>query len=192
MLKIIVDLPTVADASAVPSASTSYYALPSVSASPRVSRSFNFDQGRNGQWTINGNLFSCNSPRFLVQQNSLEEWNFQNGWGWSHPIHVHLEEHQVTQGAPGLYGSSSDDSANYSRWGGQYCWSGCDSRAPTGVNLSRKDTVRLVPRSNATIRMRFRDWLGRYPMHCHNVIHEDHAMMLRFDVATTGDTNSRP
>ena len=37
--------------------------------------------------------------------------------------------------------------------------------------------------------MRFRDWLGRYVMHCHNVIHEDHAMMLRFDVGTTGDTN---
>ncbi|MFL5310072.1 MAG: multicopper oxidase family protein [Myxococcales bacterium] len=192
MLKIIVDLPTIADASAVPSATTSYYALPSVSASPRVTRSFNFDQGRNGQWTINGGLFSCNSPRFLVQQNSLEQWNLQNGWGWSHPIHVHLEEHQVTQGAPGLYGSSSDDSSNFSRWGSQYCWSGCDSSAPTGVNLARKDTVRLVPRSNVTIKMRFRDWLGRYPMHCHNVIHEDHAMMLRFDVATTGDTNSRP
>ncbi|HYR18017.1 MAG TPA: multicopper oxidase domain-containing protein [Myxococcales bacterium] len=192
MLKIVVDLPAVADDSAVPSASTSYYTLPSVSASPRVSRSFNFDQDRNGQWTINGGLFSCNSPRFLVQQNSLEQWNFQNGWNWSHPIHVHLEEHQVTQGAPGLYGSSSDDSANYSRWGSQYCWSGCDTNTPTGVNLARKDTVRLVPRSNATIRMRFRDWLGRYAMHCHNVIHEDHAMMLRFDVATTGDTNSRP
>jgi FtsP/CotA-like multicopper oxidase with cupredoxin domain len=40
--------------------------------------------------------------------------------------------------------------------------------------------------------MRFRDWLGRYVMHCHNVIHEDHAMMLRFDVATTGDTNPNP
>jgi hypothetical protein len=24
------------------------------------------------------------------------------------------------------------------------------------------------------------------------VIHEDHAMMLRFDVGTTGDTNSNP
>jgi FtsP/CotA-like multicopper oxidase with cupredoxin domain len=192
MLKIIVDLPTVADDSAVPSASTSYYALPSVSGSPRVTRNFNFDQDRNGQWTINGGLFSCNSPRFLVQQNSLEEWNFQNGWNWSHPIHVHLEEHQVTRGAPGLYGSSSDDSANYSRWPSQYCWSGCDSNLPTGVNLARKDTVRLVPRSNATIRMRFRDWLGRYAMHCHNVIHEDHAMMLRWDVATTGDTNSTP
>jgi len=23
---------------------------------------------------------------------------------------------------------------------------------------------------------------GRYPMHCHNVVHEDHAMMLRGDI----------
>ena len=34
MLQIIVDLPAVADASAVPSANTSFYALPSVSAAP--------------------------------------------------------------------------------------------------------------------------------------------------------------
>ena len=192
MLRIVVDLPAVADNSAVPSTSTSYYTLPSVSATPRVTRNFNFDQDRNGQWTINGRLFSCNSARFAVQQNSLEQWNFQNGWNWSHPIHVHLEEHQVTKGAPGLYGSGSDDSSNYSRWSSQYCWSGCSTGSPSGVNVARKDTVRLVPKSSATIRMRFRDWLGRYVMHCHNVIHEDHAMMVRFDVATTGDTYSNP
>jgi FtsP/CotA-like multicopper oxidase with cupredoxin domain len=29
-------------------------------------------------------------------------------------------------------------------------------------------------------------------MHCHNVVHEDHAMMLRWDLATTGDTNQNP
>jgi FtsP/CotA-like multicopper oxidase with cupredoxin domain len=29
-------------------------------------------------------------------------------------------------------------------------------------------------------------------MHCHNVIHEDHAMMLRFDVGVTGDTKTNP
>jgi len=192
MLKIVVDLPAVADNSAIPSASTSYYALPSVSGTPKVTRNFNFDQGRNGQWTVNGNLFSCNTARFLVQQNSLEQWNFQNGWNWSHPIHVHVEEHQVTKGAPGLYGSDGDDHNNYSRWGSQYCWSGCTNNSATGVNLARKDTVRLTPKANATIKMRFRDWLGRYAMHCHNVIHEDHAMMVRFDVAPTGDTKSSP
>ena len=192
MLKIVVDQPTVADNSVNPATLPSYYTLPSVSASPRVTRTFNFDQDRNGQWTINGKLFSCNTARFTVQQNSLEQWNLSNGWNWSHPIHVHMEEHQVIKGAPGLYGSSSDDSNNYSHWGSQYCWSGCSSSSETGVNLSRKDTVRLVPRASANIKMRFRDWLGRYVMHCHNVIHEDHSMMLRFDVATTGDTNSNP
>jgi len=191
MLKIIVDGPSVADNSVDPATLPSYYALPSVSASPLVTRSFNFDQTRDGQWTINGKLFSCNTVRFKVKQNSLEQWSFNGGFGWSHPIHVHLEEFQVTRGAPGLYGSSSDDHNNYSRWSSQYCWSGCSSNS-SGVNLARKDVVRLIPRGNVTMKMRFRDWLGRYPLHCHNVIHEDHAMMLRFDVATTGDTNSNP
>jgi FtsP/CotA-like multicopper oxidase with cupredoxin domain len=30
--------------------------------------------------------------------------------------------------------------------------------------------------------MQFRDFLGDYPMHCHNTVHEDHAMMIRFQV----------
>ncbi len=192
MLKIVVDGPTVTDNSVDPATNPAYYTLPSVSATPRVTRNFNFDQGRNGQWTVNGNLFDCNTARFTVQQNTLEQWNLQNGWNWSHPIHVHMEEHQVIQGAPGLYGSSSNDSSNYSRYGSQYCWSGCSSTSETGVNLARKDTVRMVPKANASIKIRFRDWQGRYVMHCHNVIHEDHAMMLRFDVGPTGDTNTRP
>jgi FtsP/CotA-like multicopper oxidase with cupredoxin domain len=29
-------------------------------------------------------------------------------------------------------------------------------------------------------------------MHCHNLVHEDHAMMVRFDVDPRGDTNARP
>ena len=32
------------------------------------------------------------------------------------------------------------------------------------------------------IYMKFRDWLGKYVMHCHNVVHEDHAMMVRWDI----------
>ena len=29
-------------------------------------------------------------------------------------------------------------------------------------------------------------------MHCHNTIHEDHAMMLRFDIEDVGDTKTEP
>jgi FtsP/CotA-like multicopper oxidase with cupredoxin domain len=190
LLQIVVDLPAVADQSVDPATAPSYYALPSVSGTPRVSRKFEFDQKYNGQWTINGRVFD-NTPRFAVQVGSMEQWEFRNGYNWAHPIHVHFEEFQDISGNPGLYGSAGNDS-NYSRWSSQYCYSGCTTLAPAGVNLSRKDTVRLDESVNVTIRMRFRDWVGRYVMHCHNVIHEDHAMMLRFDIATTGDTNYQP
>ena len=192
LLKIVVDLPAVADNSANPATTPmAFYALPSVAGTPRVQRSFNFDQGNNGQWTVNGLFFDCNTPRMTVAQNSMEEWQFSSGWNWSHPIHVHFEEFQITSGAPGLYGSATTDGSSYNRWASQYCWNGCTG-ASTGVNLGRKDVARMGENSNLTMRMRFRDWVGRYVMHCHNVIHEDHAMMLRFDIAPTGDTNPRP
>ncbi len=192
MLQIVVDQPAAADNSADPGTIASFYTLPSVSATPVVTRNFNFDQGRNGQWTINGSLFSCTTPRFTVKQGSLEQWNFQNGWNWSHPIHVHMEEHQVIKGAPGTLREQHRRFYRLQPLGQPVLL----VRLQHGKRNRREPFpqrhCRLTPRSSATIKMRFRDWLGRYVMHCHNVIHEDHAMMLRFDVGTTGDTNSNP
>jgi len=48
--------------------------------------------------------------------------------------------------------------------------------------VARKDVVRLQGNEEIRLFMRFRDFHGRYPMHCHNVVHEDHAMMLRWDI----------
>jgi hypothetical protein len=39
---------------------------------------------------------------------------------------------------------------------------------------------------------RFRDFTGRYPIHCHNVVHEDHAMMVLLNIDDVGDTNPNP
>ena len=178
--KIVVDGPTVADNSVNPASGPLFYSLPSTSAQPRVRRSFNFDRTRNGQWVINDQFFNCDTVRFTVQQNSVEQWELDGGFGWSHPVHIHFEEFQILSGAPGLFGSSGS-SRSFS-----------SSNPSTGVNLARKDVVRLIPRGNVLLFFRFRDFLGRYPMHCHNVIHEDHAMMLRWDIATTGDTTTRP
>lgn len=191
LLKIVVDGPTVADASMDPATAPSYYSLPSVAGTPTVSRSFDFDQDYNGQWSINGRFFNGNTPRFAVKQNTMEQWRFSSGRGWAHPIHVHFEEFQMTAGAPGLYGSASNDNDGFSRWRSQYCYDGCAGTS-TGVQLARKDTVRIGEGGDVTVRMRFRDFTGRYVMHCHNTVHEDHAMMLRFDIGATGDTNSRP
>ena len=40
----------------------------------------------------------------------------------------------------------------------------------------------LYPGDEMELYIRFRDWTGRYVMHCHNTVHEDHAMMVRIDV----------
>ena len=43
-------------------------------------------------------------------------------------------------------------------------------------------TVLLGPNDEIRIFMRFRGFFGKYVMHCHNVVHEDHSMMIRYDV----------
>jgi FtsP/CotA-like multicopper oxidase with cupredoxin domain len=52
--------------------------------------------------------------------------------------------------------------------------------------------VRLGHNEEVELLFRFRDFRGRYPMHCHNTIHEDHAMMLRFDIEDVGDNKTVP
>jgi len=60
------------------------------------------------------------------------------------------------------------------------------------ADVSRKDVFRLQHNESTQLFFRFRDFVGRHPFHCHNVVHEDHAMMLRWDIAPVGDTNTRP
>jgi FtsP/CotA-like multicopper oxidase with cupredoxin domain len=52
------------------------------------------------------------------------------------------------------------------------------------INLQTNDETRLF--------MRFRDMKGRYVMHCHNVVHEDRAMMVRWDIVSGYWDRPRP
>jgi FtsP/CotA-like multicopper oxidase with cupredoxin domain len=154
-----------ADASADPS-TMKFYSLPDKTAAPRVTRTFRFER-TNGQWAINGRFMVSDGSniRFTVQQNTVENWILQNNsGGWMHPVHIHFEEHQIMNQSTPL--------------------------DPTDV--SRKDVHRLQHNQQVQLFFRFRDFVGRYPFHCHNVVHEDHAMMLRWDIGQNGDTNSLP
>jgi FtsP/CotA-like multicopper oxidase with cupredoxin domain len=143
-----------------------FYSLPDKTATPRVTRSFRFERS-NGQWAINGRLMAsdCSIVRFQVQQNTVENWILQNNSGaWMHPVHIHFEEYQImNQSLPLL-----------------------------ATDVSRKDVFRLQHNETTQLFFRFRDFVGRYPFHCHNVVHEDHAMMMRWDIALQGDTNTQP
>ena len=149
------------DDSVDPSTNPTFYQLPSTNVTPRIVRTFKFDR-LNGQWSINGQFMDCSQFRFAVQQNSSEQWLLTNLTGdWTHPVHIHLEEHRIL-----------------SR----------NRVAPTvATDLGRKDVTQLHPNERALLFFRFRDWLGKYPIHCHNVVHEDHAMMALWHVVAQGD-----
>ncbi len=50
----------------------------------------------------------------------------------------------------------------------------------------RRDVALLLPDWEVTVFMRWKDFLGKHVMHCHNVVHEDHAMMIRWDIVPPG------
>jgi len=163
LLQFNVSPKAVHDGSVDPSTKPSFYQLPSTNTPPRIVRTFKFDR-LNGQWSVNGQFMDCNDFRFTVSQNSSEQWVLTNLTGdWTHPIHIHLEEHQILtrNGLP-----------------------------PTlAVENSRKDVVEVHPNERVQIFFRFRDWVGKYPIHCHNVVHEDHAMMALWHIVPNGGDN---
>jgi FtsP/CotA-like multicopper oxidase with cupredoxin domain len=133
----------------------------------RITRRFRFERG-NGQWQINGEFVDCTDYRFRVQRNSAERWILQNNsGGWQHPVHIHFEEFRMLR--------RNNQQIQCGR-----------------LEFGRKDVARLGENDEIEIVMRFRDFVGGYPMHCHNTMHEDHAMMLLFELAETGDNRTEP
>jgi len=120
-----------------------------------ATRSWHFDR-TNGMWSINGKLADLSAPSAVVKQNTAEIWHLSTSGGWAHPVHMHMEEYRIL--------TVNGQSVNGTVLGG------------------RKDVFPLYAGDEMTIYMKFRDWVGRYVMHCHNTVHEDHSMMLRWDV----------
>ena len=124
-------------------------------AAAQTERLFVFGRGK-GAWQVNDQFFNVNRPVATPRKNTTEIWTIRNGGGgWSHPIHIHFEEHRFLS---------------------------FNGRAPAAVDSGRKDVIRLEENGEVKVALRFRDFEGRYVMHCHNVVHEDHAMMVRFDI----------
>ena len=51
---------------------------------------------------------------------------------------------------------------------------------------------RLRPNGSVTLTMQFRDWGGMFMEHCHNTVHEDNAMLLRWEIDDGGAPFLRP
>jgi FtsP/CotA-like multicopper oxidase with cupredoxin domain len=142
--------------------------LPDIStAVPRITRTFRFERG-NGGWQVNGKFMDCTRFRFTCQMNEFERWLIvNNSGGWQHPVHIHFEEFRILSrnGVP---------------------------VTPGDIEFARKDVMQLRFGDTIELLIRFRDMKGGYPIHCHNTVHEDHQMMMIYDVQDKGDNNTRP
>jgi FtsP/CotA-like multicopper oxidase with cupredoxin domain len=129
--------------------------LPDIKQPISKSRTWKFDRS-GGEWSVNGQIYDRNVVAAQIPEGSAERWTIINGGGsWLHPVHIHYEEHR------------------YLSYNG---------RPPEATAAGRKDVIRLDANAKVEIYMRFRDFKGFYPMHCHNVVHEDHAMMVMWKI----------
>ncbi|GGS61864.1 multicopper oxidase [Planobispora rosea] len=110
-------------------------------------------QGGGGSWTINGRPYRPGDSLARPRLGTTELWRFTGDF--HHPVHVHLARFQVL-----------------ARNGGP----------PAPADAGWKDTVDVRPYEVVDTLVRFEGYRGRYMMHCHNLEHEDMAMMADFEV----------
>jgi FtsP/CotA-like multicopper oxidase with cupredoxin domain len=117
----------------------------------------------NFPWTvkINGQTahsFNANKISLLIPKpGEIEHWTYINGGGgWDHPIHLHFEE-----GVTMNRGSGS---------------------IPPTERLVRKDVWHLRASGTVQFQVQFGEFGGSYVNHCHNTVHEDFAMLFRYQL----------
>jgi spore coat protein A len=120
-----------------------------------VTRTFQFQTGDvsgTRGWLIDGAPFSPTNISASVKLGTVEVWRLMADF--HHPIHIHLNPFQVL--SRGLGGPGEFDKG----------W---------------KDTIDLRPAEEASIAIQFDGYAGKYVFHCHNLEHEDMAMMANFE-----------
>jgi FtsP/CotA-like multicopper oxidase with cupredoxin domain len=154
----------------------------------KVTRNFKFER-KNGHWTVNGetweDVIDSDYKRAVANPGvgDVEIWELENkSGGWFHPVHIHLIDFKILDR---------------------------NGKAPFAYELGPKDVVYVGENEKVRVIMKFDDARGRsedlkirqktdpaatilparegrYMMHCHNLVHEDHDMMVQFEVGKNG------
>ena len=129
---------------------------------------------RHGVWMVNGvtwedveasgfKLLFANPKPF-----SVEQWTMVNeSGGWFHPVHIHLINARII--------------ARNTNGGKPFAW-----------ELGPKDVFYLGENESVTALMQFGtqpNGEGKYMIHCHNLVHEDHDMMVQFSAGNPNDND---
>ncbi len=179
MLKFVIDgNDTPVDNSRIPAAMRPTPPLPSNWTTLLDNRLiFEVERGGAGgeiEWLVNGQPFDPTTPVTslrnkagktpLAQQKvgSFNLWEVRNGGGgWVHPMHIHQEEHRTVM-------RNGKSVVKPDKWHPE--------------DGTREDIIALDPGESVIIYRGFRDFVGPYVAHCHNLAHEDHAMMFGWEI----------
>ena len=138
-----------------------------------VKRQLRFERD-NGQWSINGVIWEDIERSGFTklfgnpQPFAVEQWTITNqSGGWFHPVHVHLVDAKII--------------ARNTNGGKPFAW-----------ELGPKDVFYAGENESITTLMQFDaipQEAGRYMIHCHNLVHEDHDMMVQYAVGDLRTNN---
>jgi len=121
-------------------------------------KEFKFER-TDGAWAINGQFADLEHPLTTSTEGNGEIWHLDSGGGWAHPVHIHLEYMRVLRRDGKLPPPNERD------------------------GMAKKDTIVIgADFGNVDIFIKFRDFLGPFVFHCHNIEHEDMRMMARMDI----------
>ena len=99
----------------------------------------------------------------------MEEWTFINDNNDEHPIHVHVNDFQVTSYFDPTTGLKT----------GAEMWEVDNANVPAPTLGSGESTIQSGALS---IRTKFEDYTGLFVMHCHRLNHEDNGLMTLVNV----------
>ncbi|HET7822277.1 MAG TPA: multicopper oxidase domain-containing protein [Ornithinibacter sp.] len=170
----ITAIPTTLDGGPQPNADKGGISTMSLTPAMAVAkRQLRFER-QSGVWKVNGvtwedveatgfRLLFANPVPF-----SIEQWTMVNeSGGWFHPVHVHLVNARII--------------ARNTNGGKPFAW-----------ELGPKDVFYLGEGESVTALMQFAtqpNGQGKYMIHCHNLVHEDHDMMVQFSAGNPADND---
>lgn len=124
-------------------------------------RTLTFSEGgtsENTTFLLDGKQFDPNVVSQVMTLGATEEWHLVNNSGETHPFHIHVNPFQVI--------------------------------SVNGIDVDRKgydDTFPVPAHSTVIIRTQYKDFDGKYVLHCHILFHEDHGMMQVVEVVKPGN-----
>nr|WP_296763707.1 multicopper oxidase domain-containing protein [Rhodococcus sp. (in: high G+C Gram-positive bacteria)] len=110
-----------------------------------------------------------NIPLIQPRLNSVEEWKITNLNNDEHPMHIHVNDFQVTEIVDPVAGTVT----------GVQPWGQDNVNVPAPVTDDQENA--LEPAS-VTLRTKFTEYTGTFVIHCHRLNHEDNGLMALVNV----------